>query len=66
MLLEHVRTIAGFVGGFTVTRNVQFVNRLQASLAVQVTVVVPTGKVLPLGGLQATLVGLQPPEAVLV
>jgi len=38
----------------------------QESHAVQVTIVVPTGKKLPLGGLQVTVVGGQPPEAVLV
>ena len=36
---------------------------LQVSLATQVTVVVPTGKVLPEGGLQTTLTGGQPPLA---
>ena len=36
----------------------------QASLAVQVTVVVPTGKVLPEGGLQTTVTGGQPPLVV--
>ena len=38
----------------------------QLSQAVQVTTVVPTGKKLPLGGLQVTVVGGQPPVAVLV
>jgi len=37
----------------------------QLSQAVQVTIVVPTGKKLPLGGLQLTVVGGQPPVAVL-
>ena len=49
-----------------VTRNEQLVNWPQLLLAVHVTVVVPTGKVLPLGGLQNRLGGgLQPPLAVL-
>ena len=43
---------------------VQLVLLPQASLAVQVTVLVPTGKVLPLGGLQTTLTGGQPPLTV--
>jgi hypothetical protein len=38
----------------------------QASVAVQVTVVLPMGKVLPLGGVQLTVVGPQPPVAELV
>ena len=45
----------------------QLVALPQPSLAVQVMVVLPTGKVLPLGGLQTTVGGgLQPPLAVLV
>jgi hypothetical protein len=49
----------------TVTRNEQFVHWPQVSQELQVTVVVPTGKVLPLGGLQVRLGGgLQPPVAV--
>jgi hypothetical protein len=47
-------------------RNEQLVECPQLSLAVQVTVFVPTGKVLPPGGLQTTAGGgLQPPPAVL-
>jgi hypothetical protein len=38
----------------------------QPSLAVQVTVVVPLGNVLPLGGLQLTVVVGQPPVAELL
>jgi hypothetical protein len=42
----------------------QFVELPQESLAVAITVVVPTGKVLPLGGLAVTNGGgLQPPLA---
>ena len=53
--------------GYTVTVNEQLVELPQVSLAEQVTVVVPTGKVLPLGGLQLTNGGgLQPPVAELV
>ena len=51
----------------TVTVKEQFAECPQLSLAVQVTVVMPIGKVLPLGGLQVTVGGgLQPPEAELV
>jgi hypothetical protein len=46
-----------------VTWNEQLVEWPQASVAVQVTVVAPTGKVVPLGGLQTTLTGGQPPLA---
>ena len=53
-------------GGSTVTVKLQVAVWPQASLAVQVTVVVPTGKVLPLGGLQVTVTGGQPPLAELV
>ena len=64
MFEEQFRTIAG---GLTVTVKLQLVLLPQASLAVQVTTVVPIGKVLPLGGLQVTDGGgLQPPDAVLV
>ena len=59
---EQVRTIGD--GGFTVTVKLQLVLEPQASLAVQVTVVVPIGNVLPLGGLQLRDGGgLQPPLA---
>ena len=51
---EQVRTIGGLVCGFTVTKNVQFVQWPQVSQAVQVTMVEPTGNVLPLGGVQVS------------
>ena len=52
--------------GTTVTVNEQLALLPQVSLAVAFTVVVPMGKVLPLGGL-ATMFGVvQPPEAVTV
>ena len=60
---EQLRTIGG---DLTVTWNEQLVEPPHESLATQVTVVVPIGKVLPLGGLQFTIGGLHPPEAVLV
>ena len=44
----------------------QLVELPHPSVAVQVTVVTPSGKLLPLGGLQATLRGAQPPVALLV
>jgi hypothetical protein len=51
----------------TVTVKLQLVLLPQESLAVTNTVVVPTGNVLPLGGLAVTNGGgLQPPEAVTV
>jgi hypothetical protein len=54
-------------GGYTVTVKLQLVESPHVSLALQVTVVVPIGKVLPLGGLQTSVGGgLQPPLAVLV
>ncbi len=61
MLLEQVSRIGG---RSTVTTKPQLVEPPQVSLAVQVTGVVPIGKVLPLGGLQTRLGGgLQPPLA---
>jgi hypothetical protein len=48
----------------TVTLNPQFVLVPQVSVALQFTGVVPTGKVLPLGGLHVTDGGLHPPVAV--
>jgi hypothetical protein len=63
MLAGQVTTIGGH--GLTVTVKLQVWLWPQWSLAVQVTVVVPTGKVLPLGGSQVTVVGGQPPVAVL-
>ena len=50
----------------TTIKNEQLVECPQLSLAVQVTLLVPTGKVLPPGGLHVTAGGgLQPPPAVL-
>ena len=49
-LEEQVRTMGGYVCRLTVMVNVQLVEPPQLSLAVVVTVVVPMGKVLPLGG----------------
>jgi hypothetical protein len=68
MLVEQVSTIGGWlVGGSTWTWNEQLVELPQESLAVQVTVVFPTGNVLPLGGLQLRNGGgLQPPLAELL
>ena len=66
MLVEQVSTMGGLLR-ITVTVNEQFVDFPQVSLAVHVTVVVPTGKVEPLGGLQnSDGGGLQPPLAVLL
>jgi hypothetical protein len=59
MLVEQVRTSGAHWKGFTVTVKLQFVLLPQASLAVQVTVVVPSGKVEPLGGVQVTVTGGQ-------
>ena len=64
MLDEQVSTTGGH--GLTVTVKLQLVTWPQLLLAVQVTVVTPTGKVLPLGGVQKSDGGgLQPPVAVL-
>jgi hypothetical protein len=43
-----------FVGGFTVTSNMQEATWPQASVTLQLTVVVPIEKVLPLAGVQVT------------
>jgi hypothetical protein len=66
MLLEQVSVIAGQTNGLTVTLKEQLVEPPQASLAVQVTNVVPSGKLPPLGGLQLRVSGAQPPEAELL
>ena len=50
----------------TITVKEQLVEFPHPSTAAQVTVVVPSGKVLPLGGVQNTLRGAQPPEALLL
>lgn len=54
----------GVGGGLTVIVNVALVLLPQESLAVFVTVVVPIGKMLPLGGCATTVGELQPPVAV--
>jgi hypothetical protein len=64
--VEQVSTIGGHIVWLTLTVNVQLVWLPHPSVAVQVTSVVPGGNVLPLGGLQLTVVGAQPPVAVLV
>ena len=53
-------TSAAWSGGFTVTVNSQVTACPHESLAMQVTTVVPIGKVLPLGGLQTAVTGQQP------
>jgi hypothetical protein len=64
MFEEQVNTMGGLVCAFTVTRNEQLVLWPQLLLAVHVTAVVPTGNVLPLGGVQNRLGGgLHPPLA---
>jgi hypothetical protein len=63
MLVEQVNWIGGHCCGLTVTVKEQPTPWPQPSPAEQVTVVVPTGKVLPLGGLQNTLGVPQPPVA---
>ena len=65
-LLEQVSTIGGHTGGLTVTVKLQLVTTTPQSKALQVTVVVPSGKKLPLGGLQETVAGPQPPLTELV
>ena len=65
MFVEQLNTTAGH--GLTVTVKLQLVELPQPSVAVQVTVLVPTGKVLPLGGLHTTFGGgRQPPVAELL
>ena len=56
MFDEQFSTIGGTVAGVTVTSKEQLVVFPHVSLAVHVTLVVPSGKVLPLGGSQ-TMVG---------
>jgi hypothetical protein len=64
MLVEQARRMGVRV---TMTVKLQFVECPHPSLAVQVTVVVPKGKVLPLGGLHTTAGGgVQPPVAELL
>jgi len=64
MLVEQVSTMGGGLLWITVTVNEQLVVVPQVSLAVQVTLLVPSGKLLPLAGVQLTDGGLQPPLAV--
>ena len=66
MFEEQFNMSGGHVNGVTVTVKLQVVLLLQASVAAQWTVVVPGGKVLPLGGVQTTFTGEQPPVAVLL
>ena len=61
MLVEQVSAIGGQTGGFTVTVKLQLVTTTPQLRALQETVVVPIGKKLPLGGLQETPAGPQPP-----
>jgi len=64
MFEEQRKAIPGLS---TLTVKEQLVEWPHESLAVQVTVVMPIGKVLPLGGLHKSVGGgLQPPPAVLV
>src|SRR3954451_22375820 len=68
MFVEQLSTSGGHgAGGSTVTVKLQLVATAPQSKAVQVTTLVPTGKQVPLGGLQTTETGTQvPPEAELL
>jgi hypothetical protein len=67
MFEEQVSTNPGQFDDRTVTLKLQLVTCPQELLAVQVTVLVPSGKLLPLGGLQnSDGGGLQPPLAELL
>ena len=48
-------------GGNTVTVKLQLLDRPQESVALQLTLVVPIGNTLPLGGTQLVVIGGQPP-----
>jgi hypothetical protein len=62
MFVEQLSKIGG--GGLTFTVKLHLVTVPQVSVAVQLTVVVPMGKVEPLGGVQVRDGGgLQPPLA---
>src|ERR1041384_3354976 len=58
MLAEPV-IVGGVLLGFTMTLKVQLVVLPEASVAVQVTVLVPCGKLDPLGGLQLVVTPVQ-------
>jgi hypothetical protein len=62
MFEEQVSTMGGLLR-ITVTWNEQLVTWPQLSLAVQVTIVKPTAKLVPLAGVQVRLVTPQPPVA---
>jgi len=64
MLLEHVIFSGG--GGNTVTVKLQVLDRPQESVALQLTLVMPIGNTLPLGGTQLVVIGGQPPLTVTV
>jgi hypothetical protein len=67
MLGEQLSIIGGHWMGYTVTAKLQVALLLHASVALQVTLVVPCGNVLPLGGVQTRVGGgPHPPLAVLV
>ncbi len=50
-----------FSAGCTVTGNAQLAVRLWASVAVQVTVVLPSGNDAPMSGVQVVVTGVAPP-----
>ena len=68
MFEEQVRTSGAHWEPRTATSKLQLVELPQPSLAVHVTMFVPIGKQLPLGGLQTTETGApgQPPVAELL
>src|SRR4051794_6259419 len=61
---KRVRLIEYSGGGFTRTANEQDAVRCLASVVLHVTVVVPTGKLMPLGGVQLVEKGDVPPLTV--
>jgi hypothetical protein len=62
MLPRHVMLSSGD----TVTVKLQLLDWPQESVALQLTVVVPIGNTLPLGGAQLVVIGGQPPLTVTV
>jgi hypothetical protein len=64
MLPGHVMLSGG--GGDTVTVKLQQLDWPQKSVAQQMTVLVPIGNTLPLGGTQLVVIGGQPPLTVTV